>query len=53
MASGELLTKVDKAFSELVEIGLVEPPADGWRVFGAQSAGLQPDRASRCTPAPT
>jgi threonine synthase len=42
MASGELLTKVDKAFSELVEIGLVEPPANGWRVFGAQSAGCNP-----------
>ena len=44
MASGELLTKVDKAFAELVEIGLVEAPANGWKVFGAQSAGLQPDR---------
>src|SRR3954471_12468850 len=42
MASGELLTKVDKAFSELVEIGLVEPPAGGWAVFGAQSAGCNP-----------
>ncbi|HEX6967838.1 MAG TPA: threonine synthase [Micromonosporaceae bacterium] len=42
MASGELLTKVDKAFSELVEIGLVEAPANGWRVFGAQSAGCRP-----------
>jgi threonine synthase len=42
MASGELLTKVDKAFSELVEIGLVEPPAGGWRVFGTQSAGCNP-----------
>jgi threonine synthase len=42
MASGELLTKIDKAFSELVEIGLVEPPAHGWRVFGAQSAGCNP-----------
>jgi threonine synthase len=42
MASGELLTKVDKAFSELVAIGLVEAPADGWRVFGAQSAGCNP-----------
>jgi threonine synthase len=40
MASGELLTKVDKAFSELVEIGLV--PAASWRVFGAQSAGCNP-----------
>ncbi|MFY1634505.1 threonine synthase [Solwaraspora sp. WMMB335] len=42
MASGELLTKVDKAFTELVEIGLVEAPANGWRVFGAQSAGCNP-----------
>lgn len=42
MASGELLTKVDKAFSELVEIGLVEAPVNGWRVFGAQSAGCNP-----------
>src|SRR4051812_34400213 len=42
MASGELLTKVDKAFSELVETGLVEAPEGGWRVFGAQSAGCNP-----------
>jgi len=42
MASGELLTKIDKAFTELVEIGLVDAPADGWRVFGAQSAGCNP-----------
>src|SRR5256885_408636 len=40
MASGELLTKVDKAFSELVEIGLV--PDTPWRVFGAQSTGCNP-----------
>jgi threonine synthase len=40
MASGELLTKVDKAFTELVEIGLV--PDTPWRVFGAQSAGCNP-----------
>jgi len=46
MASGELLTKVDKAFTELVEIGLVEPPAGGWRVFGAQSAGCNPIAAA-------
>lgn len=46
MASGELLTKVDKAFSELVEIGLAEPPAEGWRVFGAQSAGCGPIAAA-------
>jgi threonine synthase len=42
MASGELLTKVDKAFAELVELGLVEAPAGGWKVFGAQSAGCNP-----------
>ncbi len=42
MASGELLTKVDKAFSELVEIGLVEAPVGGWTVFGAQSLGCNP-----------
>jgi threonine synthase len=42
MASGELLTKIDKAFTELVEIGLVEAPEGGWTVFGAQSAGCNP-----------
>jgi len=40
MASGELLTKVDKAFVELGEIGLVE--ATPYRVFGAQSRGCNP-----------
>src|SRR4051812_40671795 len=42
MASGELLTKVDKAFQELVEIGLATAPEGGWTVFGAQSAGCNP-----------
>ena len=42
MASGELLTKIDKAFEELVEIGLCEAPSQGWTVFGAQSAGCNP-----------
>jgi threonine synthase len=46
MASGELLTKIDKAFSELVDVGLAEAPADGWRVFGAQSAGCNPIAAA-------
>jgi threonine synthase len=41
MASGELLTKVDKAFEELVAAGLAVAP-DGWRVFGAQSQGCNP-----------
>jgi len=42
MASGELLTKVDKAFTELVGTGLATAPDGGWRVFGAQSAGCNP-----------
>jgi threonine synthase len=42
MASGELLTKVDKAFTQLVELGLASAPADGWRIFGAQSIGCAP-----------
>jgi threonine synthase len=40
MASGSLLTKIDKAFGELVKLGLVDG-AD-WRVFGAQSSGCAP-----------
>ena len=40
MASGSLLTKVDKAFGELVSLGFVAE-AD-WRVFGAQSSGCAP-----------
>jgi threonine synthase len=40
MASGSLLTKVDKAFGELSSLGLVEP--GDWRVFGAQSSGCAP-----------
>lgn len=40
MASGSLLTKVNKAFKELQQVGLV---ADlDYRVFGAQSAGCSP-----------
>ena len=42
MASGELLTKVDKAFQELVAIGLATAPEGGWKVFGAQSVGCNP-----------
>lgn len=42
MASGELLTKVDKAFEELVAAGLAVAPEGGWRVFGAQSEGCNP-----------
>jgi threonine synthase len=40
MASGSLLTKVDKAFRELGKLGLVE--ASPYRVFGAQATGCSP-----------
>ncbi len=40
MASGSMLTKIHKAFKELVAAGLV--PASSWQVFGAQSAGCAP-----------
>ncbi|GAC1439937.1 MAG: threonine synthase [Mycobacteriales bacterium] len=40
MASGSLLTKVDKAFGELGRLGLVD--ATPYRVFGAQSSGCSP-----------
>jgi threonine synthase len=40
IASGSLLTKVDKAFRELVQIGLV--PDTPFRVFGAQASGCAP-----------
>jgi threonine synthase len=40
MASGSMLTKINKAFKELVAADLV--PASSWTVFGAQSAGCSP-----------
>jgi threonine synthase len=40
MASGSMLTKIHKAFKELVTAGLV--PASTWKVYGAQSAGCAP-----------
>jgi threonine synthase len=40
MASGSMLTKIDKAFTELVKIGLVDDRP--WRVSGAQAAGCAP-----------
>ncbi len=40
MASGSLLTKIDKGLSELVKAGLVE--GSSWRVFGAQATGCSP-----------
>ena len=40
VASGALLTKVDKAFGELGRLGLVDPTP--YRVFGAQATGCSP-----------
>ena len=40
IASGALLTKVDKAFRELIALGLVEDKP--YRIFGAQAAGCSP-----------
>lgn len=40
VASGSLLTKIDKSFAELIKAGLV--PESEWAVFGAQSAGCSP-----------
>ncbi|HLZ37433.1 MAG TPA: threonine synthase [Mycobacteriales bacterium] len=40
VASGSLLTKVDKAFRELTTLGLVDPAP--YRVFGAQPSGCSP-----------
>ncbi|MBA3251363.1 MAG: threonine synthase [Geodermatophilaceae bacterium] len=44
VASGSLLTKIDKAFREMVASGLADP--GDWRVFGAQSSGCAPIAAA-------
>ncbi|MBL7494710.1 threonine synthase [Frankia sp. CNm7] len=44
IASGSLLTKVDKAFRELGKLGLVEDTP--YKVFGAQAAGCNPVAAA-------
>ena len=40
IASGSQLTKVDKGFRELIELGLVQPSP--YRMFGAQATGCAP-----------
>ncbi|MBA2560790.1 MAG: threonine synthase [Propionibacteriales bacterium] len=40
VASGSQLTKVDKGFTELVQLGLVDPAP--YRIFGAQASGCEP-----------
>lgn len=44
IASGAQLTKVDKGFRELGELGLVEPTP--YRIFGAQATGCSPVSAA-------
>jgi threonine synthase len=44
IASGSQLTKVDKGFRELTELGLVQPSS--YRVFGAQATGCSPVSAA-------
>jgi threonine synthase len=40
MASGAMLVKIDKAFAELVDVGLVG--GHPWRISGAQASGCAP-----------
>jgi threonine synthase len=51
VASGSQLTKVDKAFRELIDLGLVEDKP--YRVFGAQATGCSPVSIAYKTQAPT
>jgi threonine synthase len=44
VASGSQLTKIDKAFGELIKLGLVEDKP--YRVFGAQATGCSPVAAA-------
>jgi threonine synthase len=44
VASGSQLTKVDKGFTELGRLGLVDPT--GYRIFGAQATGCSPVSAA-------
>ena len=40
VASGSQLTKIDKGFSELISLGLVEPKP--YTIYGAQATGCSP-----------
>jgi threonine synthase len=50
VASGSQLTKVDKAFQELIALGLVEDKP--YRVYGAQATGCSPVSIAYKTQAP-
>ena len=45
MASGSLLTKIQKAYQEFTKLGLV--PESGYRVHGAQATGCSPISAAQ------
>lgn len=40
IASGSLMTKIDKAFTEFIKLGIVE--ASPYKIFGAQATGCSP-----------
>ncbi|MEI6693454.1 MAG: threonine synthase [Actinomycetes bacterium] len=40
IASGSLMTKIDKAFTEFIKLGLVD--ASPYKIFGAQATGCSP-----------
>jgi threonine synthase len=44
MASGSMMVKIDKAFRELIKVGLVDDTP--WRMFGAQALGCSPIAAA-------
>jgi threonine synthase len=44
MASGSMMVKIDKAFRELVKVGLVDETP--WRMYGAQALGCSPIAAA-------
>src|SRR5690349_7582427 len=50
VASGSQLTKVDKAFKELIQLGLVEEKP--YKVYGAQATGCSPVSTAWKTEAP-
>jgi threonine synthase len=50
VASGSQLTKVDKAFRELIKLGLVEDKP--YKIYGAQAAGCSPVSTAFKTDAP-
>jgi len=44
IASGSLMTKIDKAFTEFIKLGLVE--ASPYKIYGAQATGCSPVSAA-------